>query len=377
MAGGGSNSEYRKFGRRGLPISDRQAVIGQFLTAAGWGQADYKPLAGDASYRRYARLSSGTARAILMDAPPGGDAPKQHAAREYNAVAHLAVDCAPFVAVARYLAQSGFSAPRILAGDMAAGLLLLEDFGDALYFDLFAQGQAELPLYGAAIDLLLALHSRPLPALLPETPYCPAYRVPGFDKAAVQAELALMLDWYLPDQGRDASAAARREFEDIWDALYPHFASGPEVLVLRDYHAQNIFWLPDRAGLQQVGIIDFQDALRGSAAYDLVSLLEDARRNVAPELASNMLARYCEGARRSQPDFDVDGFHLACAIAGVQRNTRLLGTFTRLARRDGKMFYLGLIPRVRRYLERALAHPHPQLQSLQCWMAAHLPPADG
>lgn len=356
-----------------MPTSDRQGVIGRFLADAGWGEAAYAPLAGDASYRRYARLSSGPSQAILMDAPPGGDARQLPAARQYNATAHLAIDCAPFVAVAGYLAQSGLSAPRVLAADMAAGLLLLEDYGDKLYFDLFAQGQAELPLYGAAVDLLLALHSQTVPELLPATPFSAAYRVPGFDQAAVQAELALMLDWYLPDQGRDATDGACREFEEIWDALYPYFVAGPEVLILRDYHAQNIFWLPDRTGLQQVGVIDFQDALRGSAAYDLVSLLEDARRDVAPDIARAMLARYCDGARCLQPDFDAEGFHLAYAIAGVQRNTRLLGTFTRLARRDGKMFYLGLIPRVRGYLDRALAHP--QLQSLQRWMVAHLPPA--
>lgn len=354
-----------------MPRSDRQAAIKQFLAEAGWGQADYKPLAGDASYRRYARLSSAGGRVILMDAPPGGDGRKLPAAQQYNATAHLATDCAPFAAVAAYLAQSGFSAPRILAADMAAGLLLLEDYGDKLYFDLFAQGEAEMPLYAAATDLLLALHSQPMPDLLPESPYTDAYRVPGFDQGAVQAELALMLDWYLPDQGRDASAAARTEFEDIWAGLYPHFAAGREVLILRDYHAQNIFWLPERAGLQQVGVIDFQDALRGSAAYDLVSLLEDARRDVAPEIAHAMLARYCEDAPRSQPEFDAESFRFAYAVAGVQRNTRLLGTFTRLARRDGKMFYLSLIPRVRGYLARALAHPG--LRPLQSWMAVHVP----
>ncbi len=354
-----------------MPISDRQAAITQFLARAGWGQADYRPLAGDASYRRYARLSSGRGRAILMDAPPGGDGRKSAAAQQYNATAHLATDCAPFVAVAAYLAQSGFSAPRILAADMAAGLLLLEDFGDRLYFDLFAQGEAEVPLYMAATDLLLALHNQPVPDMLPESPYTAAYRIPGFDQDAVQAELALMLDWYLPDQGRETSAAARAEFEDIWAGLYPHFATGREVLILRDYHAQNIFRLPERTGLQQVGVIDFQDALRGSAAYDLVSLLEDARRDVAPEIAEAMLARYCEIAPRDQPEFDAEGFRFAYAIAGVQRNTRLLGTFTRLARRDGKMFYLSLIPRVCGYLTRALAHP--RLRPLQDWMAAHMP----
>lgn len=319
-------------------MAERDRAIAAFLESAGWAGAERRPLAGDASFRRYERLSHSNQAAVLMDAPPAQE------------------DVRPFLAVAGHLARFGYSAPAVLAADPAAGLVLLEDLGDDLYTRVLAAGGDGDALYAAAVDLLADLHARPPPAELP--PY---------DDQRLLAEATLLTEWYLPALlGKPLAAEARRDYEEIWRALFPLARVGPEVMVLRDYHADNLMWLPQRSGLGRVGVLDFQDAVRGPAAYDLVSLLEDARRDVSPALAERMIGRYLALAGA-----DEGPFRAAYATLGAQRNAKIVGIFTRLWKRDGKAHYLDFIPRVWGLLERDLAHP--ALAPMREWLERHVP----
>jgi aminoglycoside/choline kinase family phosphotransferase len=318
----------------------RRAAIEAQLAAWGWGGAGIAPLAADASFRRYWRIERSGAGAVLMDAPPTKE------------------DVRPFVAIARHLSAHRFSAPAILACEESAGLVLLEDLGDRKFAPLLAAGHDPLELYGAAVDLLVALRRAPLPA-----------RLPPYDEDRLLAEARLLVEWYVPAvTGRAAAAATAAAFVDAWRRALAPVARARDTLVLRDYHADNLMWLAERAGSARVGLLDFQDAVAGHPAYDLVSLLEDARRDVAPALAERMVARYL-GAGSDDPA----AFRAAYAILGAQRNTKIVGIFTRLFRRDGKPAYLDLIPRVFGYLERDLAHP--ALAPVAAWYADALPPA--
>jgi len=324
-------------------MTDRDAQAQAFLSRAGWGEAARRPLAGDASFRRYERLQQGGETAVLMDAPP----PQE--------------DVRPFLRVADALAAAGYSAPRVLAEDAEHGFLLLEDLGDDLYARLIAGGIDETPLYEAAIDFLLDLHRRPPPAGLA-----------AYDEARLIEELDLFLDWYLPAlTGRETPPQRRQDFRSFWAALAPDVAAGdtghPRVLVLRDFHAENLIWLPGRKGPARLGLLDFQDAVAGHRAYDLVSLLEDARRDVPPKLAEAMLRRYIAGS-----GLDEAAFRRAYAVLGAQRNLRIVGIFTRLWKRDGKPHYQAFMPRMWRLVEHDLAHP--ALAGLRDWLDSVVPP---
>lgn len=300
-------------------MADRATLIADFLTRAGWGNAKRAPLAGDASTRRYERLSSSGESAVLMDAPGG--------------------DLHPFLRVARNLSDLGLSAPQILAQDTTQGLLLLEDFGDALYARLVeAAPSCEEALYIEAVEVLVALHAHPAPAWAPD-----------FGPATMTEAIAPAWDWYA--KGITGSAQGLAAAQAELGVLLAETASDP-VLILRDYHAENLFWLPDRAGIARVGLIDFQDALAGPRAYDLVSLTEDARRDVDPALADRLITHYA--TRTAQ---DPDQFRLAAAVCAAQRNLRILGVFARLSLHFGKPHYVDLIPRVWGLLQRDLAHP--------------------
>ena len=315
-------------------MSERAATICDFLARHGFGAAGRAPLAGDASVRRYERLSGGPQPAVLMDAPPDQ------------------LDVRPFLRIAAWLRAQALSAPAVLAAEPETGLVLLEDLGDRLFNRELARGADEAALYGAAVDLLAMLHTRPPPDALP--PY---------DEAKFLAEAELLLEWFAP--GLDPSA--RTAWASLWRALLPAARVGPDALVYVDYHADNLLWLPDRAGHARIGLLDFQDARLGPPAYDLASLLGDARRDVAPALAEAMLARY----QAARPGLDPAALHAACAILGAQRNCKILGLFTRLAERDGKPHYLAHLPRVRAYLRRDLRHP--ALAPLAAWFERHLP----
>ncbi len=323
---------------------ERGALISAFLAEAGWGAAHRADLAGDASNRRYLRLEQGARRAVLMDAPP-----------------ERGEDIRPFLAVTAELRARALSAPEPLAADPEAGLLLLEDLGDALFARVTARDAAAEPaLYAAAVDLIAAETRAPVAADL--APY---------GEAALAAEARLATDWYLRGAlGQPPPEGLAEEIEALLLAALAAPAADRSALVLRDYHAENLIWLPDRAGHARVGLLDYQDALLGSPAYDLVSLLEDARRDLAPGLAEAMLARFLA----ARPDLDATAFRADYAALGVQRNLKILGVFARLAMRDGKPRYLALMPRVWGHLRGDLDHP--VLATLGRLLDRHLPEPD-
>lgn len=310
------------------------AAAPAFLARAGWGDAAILPLAGDASFRRYFRVIDDSRRAVLMDAPPPHEDPR------------------PFIAIAEHLLTDGFAAPRIFARDLDDGLVLIEDFGDLRVKEhLDARPDDEMAVYARAIDLLADLHR------------LPAAPVPAYDRAVYQREVGLLTEWYCPAIGlavdQDAYVAA-------WNAVLPlvEQSASPTVTVLRDYHAENIM-LIDRAASHGLGLLDFQDALAGHPAYDLVSLLQDARRDVPPAVEAAMLAHY-KAVANPPADFDA-----AYAVLGAQRNAKIIGIFTRLWQRDGKPRYLSYLPRMWGLLERDLAHP--ALAPVADWFAANIP----
>ena len=323
-----------------MTAGERGHLVETFLDCHGWGEAARDSLAGDASFRRYLRLSVAGRSAVLMDAPPAHE------------------DVVPFLAIARYLRRHGLSAPKVLAADESNGLVLLEDLGDAAFSRVVDAGGDAGRLYGAAIDLLLALHR-----LVP-----PAF-APPYDDARLMTEALLFTDWYLPALDSAPRDRDRGEFESLWCPLFDLARAGAQVLCLCDYHADNLMWLAARRGAARVGLLDFQDAVVGPAAYDLVSLLEDARRDVPAPLAAAMIRRYLEGSAIGGPA--EAAFRTAYAILGAQRNTKIIGIFTRLYARDRKPRYLSLIPRVWRHLERDLSHP--ALAELKSWFDARVP----
>lgn len=342
-----------------------------FCAASPWGAARPVFLRGDASTRAYARLRGDGETVILMDAPARPDGPPIRGGKSYSSRVHLAEDVKPFVAVARALKQAGVSAPAILAHDLARGFLIIEDLGDRLFADEAGGGPAPEELYAAAADVLVMLQARPLADKLP-LPGGGAHTLPRFDARALEIEAELLLDWFYPAaQGRAADAETRAEFRSAFAMPFEMLDQQDRSWVLRDYHSPNLLWLPEREGLARVGVIDFQDAVAGHAAYDLVSLLQDARRDIPAALEARLYARYCDAREAGDSDFDRAAFSSCYATLGAQRNCKILGIFARLAKRDGKPGYLAHNPRVSAYLERDLAHP--ALARLNAWFAAHLP----
>jgi aminoglycoside/choline kinase family phosphotransferase len=356
---------------------ERREEMHDFLRAAGWAEAAISPLPDDASTRHYLRLHQDGKNAMLMDQPqeaetpqcPAGATPEQRKTLGYNAVARLAgADCGRFVAAADFLRGKGVSAPAIYAADVKHGFVLIEDLGDGLFANVLADSDGdEHALYAAAIDALALLHVEPAPTNL--SPDKPLF---AYDETALLAETDLMAEWFIPVAlGRGATPEERDEHRSLWrDVLRPILASR-SVFVHRDYHAQNLFWLPGREGAARVGMIDFQDAVAGSASYDLISLLEDARRDVSPELAGAMIRRYMDDIRNSGAAVDEDAFRAEAAIMAAQRNAKIAGIFARLYKRDGKPRYLSYLPRVWRYLDCDLEHP--AVQPLQAWYDRKIP----
>jgi len=363
------SAEITGHGKAAAPVT-RLKALREFLDAAGFSEAERVRMAGDASIRSYARLIRDDGVVILMNFPRRPDGPALYDGKSYSAAVHLAEDVKPFVAIANGLRQRGFSAPAIRYADLDSGFLITEDFGSAG----FVEGDPPQPIperYEAATDLLAVLHHATLPETLPLGPQL-NYPIPDFDTEALLVEIGLMLEWYLPDRDTQVSDEMRVEFTAIWRALLEKPAAAPKTWVLRDYHSPNLIWLGERAGILRVGIIDFQDAVRGPAAYDLVSLLQDARTDVPEGLELALLTRYIKARRTSDPKFDAAVFAEHYAIMSAQRNTRLLGTFARLNRRDRKPQYLRHQPRIWTYLTRSLAHP--ALSPVREWYAANVPP---
>ena len=350
---------------------ERFAGLLAFLERAGWGQALSSYLQGDASARRYARLKRDSEQALLMDSPRQADGPAIRDGKSYSALAHLAEDVRPFVAVGEALKAAGLSTPKVLASDLENGFLILEDFGDQVFGAAVAGGVDQATLYGAAVEVLLRLRKHPPDDEL-ALPDGPAHALPAYDKTAFAIEIELLLDWFWPAlKGEAAPAIVRAEFSEAWAPQIALLAAQRRGWVLRDFHSPNLIWLAERSGEARVGLIDYQDALRGPLAYDLVSLLQDARIDVASELEAQLRETYCQACENSDPAFDRDRFLAAYAAAGAQRNTKILGIFARLAARDGKRSYLAHLPRVSGYLERNLSHP--ALALLKSWYDRHLP----
>ena len=345
----------------------------EFLDAAGWSDAEFSPLAGDASTRSYLRLRRGDDRAVLMIAPPGAEeAPCPRDADQakrrslgYNAMARLAgPNLNAFVEVANALRAAGLSAPEIYAANAAAGLALIEDLGD----DLFARAvhhEDEGMLYAHAVDALVALRNAEI-----EPVETSEYTLLDYDATALSAEASLLTEWYWPlKKDSPIDLELKAEYDEIWTTVLQSL-SPPHIMVLRDFHAENLLWLPDRAGAKRVGLIDFQDALYGHAAYDLVSLLEDARRDVDADLAQAMIDLYTDQAKHID-SFDKAQFLNDYAILAAQRNAKILGIFARLAKRDHKPRYLDLLPRVEGHFRKDLARP--ALAPIASFFKRHMP----
>lgn len=341
------------------------------LEASGYGGATREHIQGDASTRSYERLLLEDGSAILMKAPAGKDGPPIRQGRTYGEIAKLAQNMEPFVALSRGLRARGFSAPEIYAADLNSGLLLIEDLGS----EGVVAGDPAAPIeerYAAAVDLLAALHKQELPVALPVAPRI-EYAIPRYDLDAFLIEAELLLDWYLPHRGAKPADAVEREiFRALWrDALIEPL-SVPQTWVLRDFHSPNLLWLEHREGLQRIGLLDFQDALIGPAAYDVASLLMDARCTVSEETEVRLLSQYAIARLTADPSFDHAKFAAHYMIMGAQRATKVLGIFARLNKRDGKPQYLQHIPRVWNYLARALEHP--ALSSIKNWYVSNVPP---
>ncbi|MCB1509979.1 MAG: tRNA (adenosine(37)-N6)-threonylcarbamoyltransferase complex ATPase subunit type 1 TsaE [Hyphomicrobiaceae bacterium] len=322
---------------------------------------------GDASARAYARLSpeDETRNYILMDSPRQPDGPPIRDGLPYSRIAHLAEDIVPFLAVGDTLRRAGLSTPDCLAADAENGVAILEDFGTGVFRRDGVEDADQATLWGAAVDTLLALRAANLSDVARSDGGL-RHTLPPYDARSMLIEVELLLDWYVPHAlGRQADASERRDFVALWQPLCDSLAEDAHGWVLRDFHSPNLMWLPDREGARRVGLIDFQDALIGHPAYDLVSLLQDARLDVPEALEQALLATYLARAFGSVQSAEAIRFRVAYAILGAQRNTKILGIFARLAERDGKRQYLAHIPRIQRYLARNLAHP--ALSSLAAW----------
>jgi N-acetylmuramate 1-kinase len=348
----------------------RLAALRQFIEQTGFIDAKRERMPGDASTRSYARLLRGEVAVILMNSPRRPDGPAAYDGKSYSAAVHLAEDVKPFVAIANGLRERTFSAPAIYHADLDAGFLIIEDLGS----EGFIEGDPPRPIaerYQAAVDLLAALHRDSLPEVLPVASHT-TYAIPTFDVEAMLVEIGLMIEWYLPDRGAKSGDVPRAEFVSQWRDLLNTISAAPKTWVLRDFHSPNLIWLADRSGIARVGVLDFQDTVLGPAAYDLVSLLQDARLDVPEQLELTLLTRYIRARHSADNSFDPARFAETYAVMSAQRNTRLLGTFARLNRRDGKPQYLRHQPRIWTYLTRSLAHP--ALSGLRQWYQAHVPP---
>ena len=363
-------------GKDGGLNPEREAQKARFLAEHGLAAARREPLTGDASTRSYERLHPASGPSLIfMDQPPAvesepcppdADAAERRA-RGYNALARLAagrVDA--FVAVAGWLRAQGLSAPAVVAADPAAGLAVLEDLGDALFARLIEQGQDEAPLYDDAIATLARMHEAEPPAVLA---YDDAtWPLLTYDDLALKTGGEIILEW-LPKLKPQVSfgADAVATWEAIWAPVRRRGEAGAHVFCHRDYHAENLIWLPDRASPARVGLLDFQDALKAHPAWDMSMLLHDARRDVSAEIEACSLDRYFE----LRPDVDRAQFLADYHALGALNVVRIIGIFARLVTRDGKPRYAAFMPRLWTYLDRCLADP--QLAPLAAWMDEHVP----
>lgn len=324
---------------------NRETEMDAFLMRSGWRGAQRRMLAADASFRHYARVVYGEQKAVLMDAPPPWE------------------DVGKFMLVSEHLRRYRISVPRILESDPEHGFLLLEDFGDTSFTRLLrAHPEREGELYAAAVDALNEMYQESQSDAAEDVAQLPLY-----DSTVYLREVALFAEWFLPQcVGMARAKELRQEWLQLWSEVLRRAALHQDCLVHRDYHADNLFWLEDREGYRAVGMLDFQDALWGDAAYDLASLLEDARRDVHPATVAHCLKQFIAASGAEE-----QAFLMRYAVLAAQRNAKIIGIFTRLAVRDGKQHYLDYLPRVWAHLSHDLQHP--MVTSIAEFVAHHVP----
>ena len=330
-------------------MDNRLNLINEFIKNNALNDFKLSLLASDASFRKYYRLTNQAESFVIMDAPP----PKE--------------DIKPFTVIAKHLKKLGLNAPSILAEDETKGFLLLEDFGDDTYTKLLAKGENEKSLYRLAVDVLIKLNQYKLKEAVPEN-------LPHYSDEKFIAEALLLTDWYMPSLfKKPTNTDVREEYIKLWQDVLPKARNTPESLVLRDYHIDNLMKVKNASGVLACGLLDFQDGLQGPMIYDLMSLLEDARRDINPKLTSEMKARYLSAFDGSNGKtlIDLDDFDASWAILGAIRHAKIIGIFTRLCIRDSKPSYLKHIPRVWKHLENSLEHP--SLFHIKKWFEQNIP----
>jgi N-acetylmuramate 1-kinase len=356
---------YGRFAARAERIGQLRA----FLDESGFGEAGRSRMQGDASTRIFERLALDRQTMVLMNAPAHPDGPPVRGGKPYSAIAHLAENTVPYVALAAALRERDVSAPLILHADTEFGFVIMEDLGD----ERIVTGEPPAPIeerYQTAVDVLIALHRRRLPETLQLAPHLD-YHLPRYDMDALLIEAELLLDWYLVHVKAPVTDQRRAGFLALWREALELAVQAPPTWVLRDYHSPNLLWLDEREDIARIGVVDFQDCVIGPAAYDVASLLQDARVDLPEDLEIALLGRYVRARQEDDLDFEAAAFAQLYATLAAQRATKVLGIFARLNRRDGKPQYLRHIPRIWRYLQRSLAHP--ALVSLRAWYANNVP----
>ena len=345
-----------------------RAVRG-ILEEAGFLDAERTFMMGDASTRAYERLAKPNgAKAILMISPPRADGPPIRFGKPYSAIAHLAEDIRPYLAIDGCLRDLGITAPDIYAHNTATGLAIIEDLGAET---LFRDNGIVPERYAEAIAVLARLHAAPPPTAVPDGDGG-TYNIPPYDLEALSVEVELLAEWYAPHIAKVmVPSGAKAGFIALWREAFADVLAAPATLTLRDYHSPNLLWLSGRDGLARVGVIDFQDAVLGHPAYDVASLLQDARVTIPADLELRLLSHYALLRRQQDPAFDMASFAKAYAILGAQRATKILGIFARLDKRDRKPQYLVHLPRLQAYLRKNLAHP--ALAGIKSWVEQNVP----
>jgi tRNA threonylcarbamoyl adenosine modification protein YjeE len=368
---GGRRARLEGFGSWAARI-ERLEALTEFLGKSDWASCERRFFEGDASTRRYERLRMKERHAVLMDMPQRPDGPPVRHGKPYSAIAHLAEDVRAVAALNNGLRARGFSAPEIFEANLEQGFLIIEDLGDHVFGRMANAGKPMSEPMAAAVKLLADIAGQDWPAELAVGDGS-VHRLHPYDVEALEIEAELLLDWFWPlAHESKAPADVREEFLGCWRRLWPAVAPPRPVWTLRDYHSPNLLWLPGRHDTARVGLIDTQDAVMGHPAYDLASLLQDARVLVPEEVAADLLDYYCAYRAAAESDFDEKSFRHAFLILSTQRITKILGIFARLSKRDGKHNYLRHIGKLNRYLETNLRHP--VLADLSRWYARHLPP---
>jgi N-acetylmuramate 1-kinase len=349
----------------------RDAALRAFVSRTDFASAQRSFFEGDASSRRYEMLTHANGEtALLMDMPRRPDGPPVKDGKPYSQIAHLAESISAVVAVNTHLVSQGYSAPRVLESDLVAGFGIIEPLGSNVYGHMMREGLDMREPMEEAVNALADMAGKDWPRH-PEAAPGECHTVHDYDTQAQLIEVDLLPAWYIPHvTGAEAAQEQRQQFACIWEKLLPLAQTGKLQWVLRDFHSPNLIWIPGRKGLARVGIIDTQDAVMGHPAYDLVSMGQDARIDIPPEMETHLMEHYCK-KRAQHGGFDAGDFKTAYAVLGAQRATKILGIFARLNKRDGKPAYLRHMPRVKRHLARNLQHP--ALAELRDWYGQHLP----